>query len=74
MKVKNIIKGLVSQFDLEEINIISPTQVIFSGPFSAWECPDTDIMPWKWLLEECEVTNRMIFNNKKVFLFIKEII
>lgn len=73
MKVKNVLKGLIKQYDLQEINIITPQCVEFSGTLDGWKATTTDMILHKRKIEESEVTNRMIFNNRKAFIFINEI-
>ena len=37
MKVKNVIRGLLREYALEEINIITPNRVVFSGRYDQWK-------------------------------------
>ena len=73
MKVKKVLAGLRQQFALDEINIISPTRVIYSGTVQGWVATDVDMILYKKQVENLEVTNRMIFNRRKAFLFVPEI-
>lgn len=73
MKVKNVIKGLLSQYNLEEINIISTDRILFSGKYENWKTPDLDMTLFKKQVENLEVMNKMIFNNRKAFIFVPEI-
>lgn len=71
-KVKNVLKGLLRQYKLEEINIISPEKVIYSGSPDGWTATDVDMILYKRAVENLEVTDKMLFNNRKVFLFVPE--
>lgn len=73
MKVKYVIKGLLREYALEEINIITPERVVFSGNYSQWKETSVDMILYKKAIENCEVIDRMIFNHKKAFLFIPEL-
>ena len=73
MIVKNVLKGLQQKWDLEEINIISPTKVIYSGTVKGWVATNVDMILYKKRVENLEVTNRMMFNGRKAFLFVTEI-
>lgn len=73
MKVKNVINGIKKQFEIEELNIITPSKVIYSGSLLGWTFTDVDMICYKQKVEKLEVVNRMIFNNKKLFLFVPEI-
>ena len=75
MKVKNVIKGLRQKWNLQEINIISPTRVIYSGTVECWDATDKDVymILHKKKVENLEVTDRMMFNGRKAFLFVPEI-
>lgn len=72
MKVKNVIKGLLQQYKLEEINIISfdEDKVIYSGAVDGWKATDVDMVLYKREIENREVAKRLIFNNRKAFIFI----
>lgn len=70
MKVKNVIKGLEKQYKLEEINILTENKVIFSGDYYNWKACDVNMILYKKSIENCEVTNRLMFNNRKAFIFI----
>ena len=73
MKLKNVLAGLKKEYDLKEINIITPSRVIASMTLEQWENVDPCLLRHKRKLEETEIENRMIFNGKKAFLFISEI-
>ena len=73
MKVKNVIKGLLKEYALEEINIITPSKIAFSGRYEQWKATSVDMIFHKKAIENCEVINRMMFNNRKAFIFIPEI-
>lgn len=70
MKVKNVLAGLQKQYALEEINIISEEKVIYSGSMDGWKTTEVDMILYKKEIENREVVKRMIFNNRKAFLFI----
>lgn len=72
MKVKNVVKSLLKEYNLEEINIITPNKVVFSGDYLHWAETDIDMLLYKKAIENCEVIDRMLFNNRKAFLFIAE--
>lgn len=73
MKVKNVLKGLLKEYDLEEINIITPSKVVFSGRYDHWKMTSLDLIWLKKKIDESEVVNRMIFNHRKAFIFIPEL-
>lgn len=73
MKVKNVLAGIQKEYALEEINIISPTKVIYSGTVTGWKTPDIDMVPYKKQVESLEVIDRMMFNGRKAFLFVPDI-
>ena len=72
MKVKNVIKGLQQKYDLQEINIISPTEskVYFSGTVDGWKETEVDLITMKRKVENAEVFEKIMFNNRKAFIFI----
>ena len=72
MKVKNVIKGLLQQYKLEEINIIAfdEDRVIYSGTVDGWKATDVDMILYKREVENRETRKRLIFNNRKAFIFI----
>lgn len=73
MKVKNVIKGLLQKYELEEINIITPERVVFSGKYEQWKETSVDMVLYKKAVENCEVIDKMMFNNRKAFIFIPEL-
>ena len=78
MTVKKELQGLLSKsprnpYHIEEINIISDQKVIYSGPADGWVETDIDMLLYKKQIENMEVVNRMIFNNRKAFIFIGQI-
>lgn len=73
MKVKNVIKGLMKQYDLQEINIITPSAVIYSGTVDGWKATSADMQLLKQKIENAEVAERIMFNNRKAFIFIAPI-
>ena len=72
MKVKNVIRGLLTEYELEEINIITNDRVIFSGRPDQWKATSVDMILYKCAVEKAEVTKRLIFNNRKAFIFIED--
>lgn len=70
MKVKNVIKGMLQKYALEEINIIAEEKVVYSGPVDGWKATEVDMILYKKTIENTEVQKRLIFNNRKAFLFI----
>lgn len=72
MKVKNVIKGLLQKYNLEEINIISLSddKVIYSGTVDGWKATEVDMILYKREVENKEVNKRLIFNHRKAFIFI----
>lgn len=73
MKVKKVLAGLQKEYELEEINIISPTKVIYSGTLKGWKATDVDMILYKKQVENLEVIDRMMFNRRKAFLFVPDI-
>lgn len=72
MKVKNVLKGLMQEYKLEEINIIqlSENRVIYSGTFEGWKATELSMILYKREVENMEVSNRIIFNHRKAFIFV----
>ena len=72
MKVKNVIRGLQREYDLQEINIISQAEskVYYSGTMDGWKATDIDLIPLKRKIEDSEVVDRLMFNDRKAFIFI----
>ena len=72
MKVKNVIRGLQREYDLQEINIISQTEskVYYSGTVDGWKATSVDLILLKREIENSEVDDRIMFNNRKAFIFI----
>ena len=69
MKAIHVINGLLKKYTLEEVNIITPKYVIFSGSYSQWKETSIDMVLFKNKIKDCEVIDRMIFNNRKAFIF-----
>lgn len=72
MIVKNVLKGLRQKWDLQEINIISPAEskVYYSGTVEGWDNTDKCLLAHKRKVENAEVMERIMFNGRKVFIFI----
>lgn len=71
MKVKNVLKGLKKEFELEEINIISDEKVIFSGSLDNWNATtNIYLLTYKKEVENMDVLKRMMFNRRKAFIFV----
>lgn len=72
MKLKNVLRGLKREYDLQEINIISygESKVYFSGSVNSWDETDADLIPLKKKIEELEVSGRIMFAGRKAFIFI----
>lgn len=72
MRVKNVVRGLLQKYNLEELTIIqlSENKVIYSGPVNGWIATDVDMILYKRKVENMEVENRLIFNRRKAFLFV----
>ena len=70
MKVKNVIKGLKTRYNLEEINVISSERVIYSGPLNKWVETEPCMIVFKREIENKEVTKSLMFNGRKAFLFV----
>lgn len=70
MKVKNVVKGLLTQYALEEITILTNDKVIFSGAIEQWKATSVDMILYKREVENSVVQKKLIFNNRKAFLFI----
>ena len=75
MKVKNVINGLQREYELQEINIICPAEskVYYRGSVDGWKETSVDLILLKRKIENSEVTDRIMFNNRKVFIFIPPI-
>lgn len=72
MKVKNVLKGLVKEYNIEEVNILTPERVVFSGSLDQWKATSVDMILFKKQIENCEVIDRKMFNNRKAFIFTHE--
>lgn len=72
MLVKNVINGMYSQYKFEELHIISSVydRVLFSGTMESWKNVDEDMIAYKKDIEGKEVLNKILFNKRKLFLFI----
>ena len=70
MKVKNVIKGILKEYAIQEITIIDTDKVVFSGPPSNWIATDVDLILYKKEVENREVIQRLMFNHSKAFIFI----
>ncbi len=72
MKVKNVIKGLLKHYALEEISIISQSdsKCYYSGTVSGWNETEVSMILFKKKVENAEVLDRIMFNNRKAFIFI----
>lgn len=70
MTVKRVLRGLISYYNIEEVHIISPERVIFSGSVVAWNKTVADMANYKRIVEGMEVKKRLIFNGRKAFIFI----
>lgn len=70
MKLKNVLRALLREYSLEEVNIIGKNRVIFSGTPNDWKETSADMLVYKEMVENAEVINRMIFNNRKAFIFV----
>ena len=70
MKVKNVLKGLCKEYDLEEITIMSDEKVIYSGTLEGWRATSVDMILYKKEVENMEVVKRMMFNRRKAFIFV----
>lgn len=75
MKVKNVIRSLQREYDLQEINIISQAEsrVYYSGTVEGWKATDVDLILLKRKIEDSEVVDRLMFNNRKAYIFIPPI-
>lgn len=71
-KVKNVIKGFMSKWDIEELTIIEDEkeQVTFSGDIEKFLYPSE----LTWLeadrIRNAEVKRILAFNERKLFIFI----
>ena len=70
MKVKNVLKGLCKEYDLEEITIMTDEKVIYSGTLEGWNATSVDMILYKKEVENMEVVKRMMFNRRKAFIFV----
>lgn len=73
MKVKNVVKGVQSRYNITEITIIEGHKIHFSGEYNKFfsECDVTMIIERDKLLER-EVEAKYLISNCKLFLFLKE--
>lgn len=70
MKVKNVLKGLSQQYDLEEITIIDSDRICYSGTMDNWKTPDKDMIFYKRQIMESDAIAKLVHCNKKAFVFI----
>lgn len=73
MKFKNVLKGLQQKYNIEEINVISTSKVIYSGTLEGWKNTEPDMLHYKKQVENLEVIDHMMFNNRKAFLFVPDV-
>ena len=71
-KVKNVIKGFMSKWDIEELTIIEDEkeQVTFSGKIENFLNPDELMKEEADRLKNSEVKRILEFNKSKLFIFI----
>lgn len=72
-KLKNVIKGCIKQYELEEITVICGYKPLYSGSFSGFysNC-DISMVVYRNELLEKEVIEKSILNNKKLFVFLSQ--
>lgn len=72
-KFKNVIKGCMKQYELEEITVICGYEPLYSGSFSGFysNC-DINMVVYRNELLEKEVIEKSILKNKKLFVFVKQ--
>lgn len=70
MKIKNVIKGLLAEYDIKEINILNDERCIFSGTPDEWRLTDPSMISCKREIENMEIKKRLMLNYTKAFLFI----
>ncbi|MBQ0066806.1 MAG: hypothetical protein KBS60_01270 [Phascolarctobacterium sp.] len=66
-KVKNVIRGLKTQYPLEEITIFTDDEVLFSGKLDAWEHPN-DMAMFAFEVGE-RICKKVITFHSKAFIF-----
>ena len=72
-KVKNILKGNYSKFDIEEITFFEDGRVLFSGSpkqFTKDISESLYLYELRKRIENSEAYKCMNFNNRKLFIFI----
>jgi hypothetical protein len=72
-KVKNIIKGNLSKYDIEEITIFENDIALYSGDinkFNNMNKADIHLYSEKIRIDNSNVEKCIKFNNKKLFIFI----
>lgn len=71
-KLKNVIKGCIQQYDLEEITVICGYKPLYSGSFNGFysNC-DINMVVYRNELLEREVIEKALMSNKKLFVFIQ---
>lgn len=72
MKVKNVLQDLSREYNLEEISIISlaESKVYYSGSLNGWKATELPLILLKKEIENSEVVDRIMFNNRKAYIFI----
>lgn len=72
MKVLNVIKGYMSEFDIEELTIIEDEQnlVVFSGDVEKFLHPCEVMENEAYRIKMTAIKRVLNFNNKKIFIFI----
>ena len=72
-KLKNVIKGCMKQYEIEEITVICGYKPLYSGSFSGFysNC-DVSMVAYRNELLEREVIEKSILGNKKLFVFISQ--
>lgn len=71
-KVKNVIKGFMSKWDIEELTIIEDEkeQVTFSGDIENFLYPSELVWLVADRIRNAEVKRILAFNERKLFIFI----
>lgn len=72
MRCDKVIKGCMTQYAIEEITIIEGHKIHFSGSYDAFfKNFDINMVTFRNALLKREVSEKVVFNFRKLFIFLK---
>ena len=67
MKLKNILKGYLTQYDIEEITIFREDKVLFSGKLKSFQTPKGSLLTFQQEIETPKLLNALNSDAKNYF-------